>query len=159
MKLSIQKLKFLGLIIAFIGLMIGLFDLTGSFSHPNRELIVQLILQKGLVPHGTLGFEEFLTKFPPPDGWTRSEITGISPLSMISSGGVVTPTGPLIYVGHGKRTTEITTVQAAVEWSQESSYPWASWVITTVGWVVCACGIFLEQRGSAITQKTGRRWH
>jgi len=63
----------------------------------------------------------------------------------MKSGGVVTPVGPLIYVGQGKQKTKsIATFQELIEWSQESSYPYLSWIVTAVGWFICASGVILE---------------
>ena len=141
-------LKWLGLIIALIGLFLGLLDLIGVFSHPDRENMVQVIRSKGTVPSSNPAFSDFIKKYPPPKGWKETDITGLGPSSSIKSGGVVTPTGPLIYVGIGKQTRRVATFDDIVEWSQESSYPWISWIVTAVGWLICGIGLAIESFGS-----------
>ena len=141
-------LKWLGLIIALIGLFLGLLDLIGFFSHPDRENMVQTIRSKGRVPSSNPAFSDFIKKYPPPKGWKETDITGLAPSTSIKSGGVVTPTGPLIYVGIGKQTRQVATFDDIVEWSQESSYPWISWIVTAVGWLICGIGLAIESFGS-----------
>ena len=143
MKLE-KVLKWVGLVIALIGLLLGLLDLKGFFSHPDRDQMVQAILRKGQISSTQPAFSDFLKKFPPPKDWGKKDITGLAPSSFIQSGGVVTPTGPLIYVGVGKQTGRIATFNDIVEWSKESSYPWLSWIITSTGWFICAIGLILE---------------
>jgi hypothetical protein len=146
--MMIEKfLKWIGLIIALIGLILGVLDLKGVFSHLDREHMVQLILSTGRVASSSPGFSDFIKKFPPPKGWKESDITGLAPSTLIQSGGVVTPIGPLIYVGVGKQTRRVANFDDLVEWSQESSYPWISWIVTAVGWFICGIGLVLESFG------------
>lgn len=137
-------LKVFGLIVALVGLVLGALDLSGFFAHPDREFMVELICEKGRAPSDTPAFGEFLERFPPPCDWSEADITGVAPLSFINSGGTVTPTGPVIYVGKGKQTKGIVTFHELVDWSHQSSYCWTSWVVTGVGWLICATGVVLE---------------
>jgi len=137
-------IKWLGLVIALLGLLFGFLNLQGYFSHPEREQMVQSILRDGKATSNQPAFSDFLKKFPPPPNWSEKDIIGISPSTLIKSGGVVTPTGPLIYVGIGKQTGPITTFYDLVKWSKESTYPWASWIITCAGWLICLIGLIIE---------------
>jgi len=62
-------LKWLGLIIALIGLFLGLLDLIGFFSHPDRENMVQTIRSKGRVPSSNPAFSDFIKKYEDPEGY------------------------------------------------------------------------------------------
>ena len=108
-------LKVLGLVVALGGLILGVLDLTGAFSHPDRELMIQEIRNNGKAPASTPAFRDFLRRFPPPDGWTEADITGVSPSAFTKSAGGVTPNGPLIYLGHGKQTRRIATFEDLIE--------------------------------------------
>jgi hypothetical protein len=143
--LKLEKtLKWIGLVITFIGLLLGYLDLKGFFSHPDRVQMVQAILKNGKAESDQAAFPDFLKEYPPPINWQKGDIKGIAPLTSIRSGGVVTATGPLIYFGVGKQTGRITTFKDLEEWANKSSYPWVSWVTTVVGWLICALGLILE---------------
>ena len=77
--------------------------------------MVESIRIKGRISTNQPGFSDFLKKFPPPDNWEEKDITGIAPSTFQKSGGIVTPIGPLIYLGKGKQTRRIATFNDLAE--------------------------------------------
>ncbi len=137
-------LKVGGLVVGLLGLLAGLANLLGFFSHPNRETMVDMIRSKGEIPATAPGFPELLRAFPPPEGVRTEHIAGIGPTTHLSSGGYVTPTGPLAYFnGNEERgyTRPILTFDELEGWAASSGYPWLAWIISAAGWMVLAVGI------------------
>jgi hypothetical protein len=148
MKDKIKILTIIGAIIAFVGIVISLLDLFGVFANKDRLSLIEEIRKTGVADKKTAGFDQFLKAFPPPDGWELKDIKGIGPLSLIKSGGRITPTGPIIYTGYGKQTGRIVDFDGFVEWAKHTPYPWISWGITFLGWLIVVLGIFLENKKS-----------
>lgn len=139
-----MKLKAGGAIVGLIGLLTGLANLMGFFSNPERQQLVASIRSAGEASSGAHGFSDLVQAFPPPPGVRLSQIAGIGPTTHISSGGYVTPTGPLAYFDASaprRYTAPILTFDELQSWAQTSRYPWVAWAISLLGWLLVAVGV------------------
>lgn len=146
-----NKLKVVGLLISFLAIFSAFLNLIGAFSYPDRKVLVETIRMKGRIAIDQPGFSDVLKAFPPPDGVSVEMIKGMAPLTSMKSGGVCTPTGPLIYFGDGWQTGRIVTYDEFVVWSSKSGYPWVSLMFGAVGWVVVAIGVIADLRERPVT--------
>ena len=143
----LKNLKVIGLSIVFIGLVTGLGNLLGWFTHTERLEMVELIRTKGTIPVTTAGFTELLRAYPPPSTVNTAAIIRLGPTTALRSGGYVTPTGPLAYYDvNNHRTPPILTFDELEQWATVSSYPWLTWVISAIGFVVTAVGVANDLR-------------
>ena len=143
----LKNLKVIGLSIVFIGLVIGLGNLLGWFTHTERLEMVELIRTKGTIPVTTAGFIELLRAYPPRSPVNTIAIIRLGPTTSIRSGGYVTPTGPLAYYDvNNHRTPPILTFDELEQWATASSYPWITWVISAIGFLVTAVGVANDLR-------------
>ncbi len=150
MKALLTNLKVIGLSIVFIGLVAGLGDLLGWFTHSERLEMVKLIRTEGSIPVTATGFADLLHAYPPPSIVNKVAVVRLGPTTFFESGGYVTPTGPLAYFDvNNSRTLPILTFDELEKWATASSYPWLVWVISTIGFVVIAIGVAndLRRRG------------
>ena len=144
---ALKNLKVIGLSIVFIGLVIGLGNLLGWFTHTERLDMVELIRTKGSIPVTTPGFRELIRTYPPRSPEKTIAIIRLGPTTSISSGGYVTLTGPLAYYDvKNNRTLPALTFDELEQWATASSYPWLIWVISAIGFVVTAVGVANDLR-------------
>jgi hypothetical protein len=141
-----NKVKIIGLVIIFVGLMVGLANLIGWFSHPDREELVESIRHRGVALSDMKAFDDLMKEFPPLRNWKKSDIKGIRTSSSVSSGGLVIPIGPIQYFTHSNQEKKCAGFDQIIEWSKESSYPWVSWVITAFGFILTLIGYGIERR-------------
>ena len=140
--------KVIGLVIALAGLLLGLANLLGAFSHPERMTIVELIRSSGSVPAELPAFSQVLKRFPPPNGCARQDINALAPTTSIRSGGRNMPIGPLRYSGC-PGSPPVGSFDSLVAWAAETSYPWAAWLISLCGWLIVLAGVLAEKRERA----------
>jgi hypothetical protein len=150
MKALLTNLKVIGLAIVFIGLVAGLGNLLGWFTHSERFEMVKMIRTGGSIPVTATGFADLLHAYPPPSTVNKAAVARLSLTTSIRSGGYVTPTGPLAYYDvNNSRIAPILTFDELEKWATASSYPWLAWVISTIGFIVTTIGVAndLRRRG------------
>jgi hypothetical protein len=147
-KALLTNLKVIGLSIVFIGLVAGLGNLLGWFTHSERLEMVRLIRTKESIPVTTTGFAELLHTYPPPPSTVNKDaVVRLGPITSIRSIGYVTPLAPLAYFDvNNNRTPPILTFDELEKWATASSYPWLAWVISAIGFVVTAIGVVNDLR-------------
>ncbi|KAB2891596.1 MAG: hypothetical protein F9K32_03635 [Desulfobulbaceae bacterium] len=160
-----KKIEIIGIAIIFIGLLIGLGDLLGWFEHPERSAMVKMIERNGEIPSSAPNFEELLSSFPPESIVDISIIVKMRPTSGFMSqlkaegldenfGEYWNPVGPLVYCNdNNKCTRPIITFEELKEWSKSSIYPWLSWILSAIGFIVTLTGTILAGRGVTITKE------
>jgi hypothetical protein len=142
MKALLTNLKVIGLSIVFIGLIAGLGNQLGWFTHSERLEMVKLIQAEGSIPATATGFMELLHAYPPPSSVNKDAIVRLGTTTSLRSGGYVTPTGPLAYYNiNNNRTPLILTFDELKKWATASSYPWFAWVVSAIGFVVTGIGV------------------
>ena len=142
-----KNLTFIGLLILFVGLVSGLGNLLGWFTHTERLEMVNLIRTDGSIPATATGFSELLEAYPPPSTINANAIIRIGTTTSLRSGGYVTPTGPLAYYdANNHHTLPILTFDELVKWATASSYSWVSWVISAIGFFVTMIGFAIDFR-------------
>ncbi len=147
MKALLTNLKVIGLSIIFIGLVAGLGNLLGWFTHSERLEMVKLIRTEGSIPVTATGFVDLLHAYPPPSIVNKDAVVRLGTTTAFESGGYVIPTGPLVYYNVNNRSTlQILTFNELEKWATASSYPWLAWVISTIGFVVTAIGFANDLR-------------
>ena len=143
----LKHLKVIGLSIVFIGIVTGLGNLLGWFTHTERLEMVELIRTKGSIPVTTAGFRELVRAYPPRSPVKTIVIIRLGPTTAISSGGYVTPTGPLAYYDvNNHRTLPALTFNELEQWSTASYYPWLAWVVSAIGFVTTVVGVANDLR-------------
>ena len=118
--------------------------------------MVRLIRTQGGIPVTAPGFSELVEAYPPPGGADIPEIVRIGPSTSITSGGYVTPTGPLVYFNSRREhTPPILTFDELEGWANATRYPWIAWVFSGIGWLLTAIGVvgdFAQSKSAAIVR-------
>lgn len=131
-----KPIQISGLIIIAIGIIMGFGNLRGWFKKGDRVEFLRWVMEEPAgMPFDAPAAREFMRKFPPPKDARVNEITHITKQTINSAGGP--PMSASINYMHrdGTRTTYMATLEQVRDWARESSYPWAAWEVTVVGFI------------------------
>ena len=91
----------------------------------------------GRVVRAVPGFEEFLKRFPPPDGLDPAKITHIVK-DVIQTEDKFPISITLRYLAAGQRSAPVAAFSDVEGWAAETRFGWISWIVAAVGWLIVA---------------------
>lgn len=90
--------------------------------------------------------KEFMKKFPPPPGEKKENLTHLTKSVMkYEIGGTLNAS--VNYMRKDmSRTSHVATLEEIRYWTDETPYPWISWLITLVGFIELLGDFFIEKK-------------
>lgn len=137
-------LKFGGLALAFLGLLVTLLDALGKFRDKERLEFARLLKEspQGL-PRSTAGFEKFLSAFPPPAGIDKAAIVSTAK-DVMQTHDQFPISITVRYFAAEQRTAPVATYPEVVAWSEKTRQKWWSLVVGGIGWAMVGLAFILE---------------
>ena len=131
-----MKIKLLGIIVAFLGIIAACAHLMGYFADEEKLSFADLVMNsKTTIARNTPVFEKFLAAFPPPEDVDPSSVTHIADkeLKWDSESNVGSS---VAYIADGKRTLQVARFDQVKDWASSTFYGWLSLGIIVIVWVI-----------------------
>lgn len=142
----LTSLKLAGLALGFLGIAVAFLDLLGFFVYAERISLRDRIRNvPGGVARAVPGFEEFIKRFPPPDGVNQETITHIVK-DVLQTHDQFPISITLRYLAAGERSAPVAAFFDVEKWATETRFGWISWIVAAVGWLIVASTELLQHR-------------
>ncbi len=140
-------LKFAGMVFLAAGLLFEFADLMGWLKHRDRQAFLNWILHEeaGLAVDDPAA-RAFMRRFPPPDLSDVDRITRVTKLKTTVENGPVLNSAVNYMRRDQSRTPYVASLPDVRAWADESPYPWLSWILGVIGFVVVIAGELLAKR-------------
>lgn len=148
-------LTVVGLIVLAAGVVLGYADLRGSLRYPEREAFVRWATEEDVgLPIESSAAQAFIKHFPPPGGEEIESLTHVTKWKTQLEGGPVLDASFNYMRRDQSRTQYVATLSDVRGWASESRYPWLSWLLTAVGFIVVLASEVVEWDNE---RKTGQK--
>lgn len=140
-------LKLIGFAIVAIGIVVQFGDLKGYLKNSERQELLDWVLHAGSgIALESPAATEFMKRFPPPNNESAKNFTHLTKSVMrYETGGII-----IVNVNYIRkdlsRTSHVATIEEIRRWASETPYPWISWWITIIGFLVLLASFYLERR-------------